>query len=150
MPFLDVCTAMGWKKLVVLSVLLVSGGIVASAQVNVEVVVTDVRDTAGTVMVALFSDPADFLKKPLIGKMAKPARGQVTVVFENLKPGDYAASIIHDANGNRKLDTNFMGMPKEGFGFSNNVMGTFGPPSFDKAKFTVREPVVIRIKTKYL
>lgn len=119
------------------------------AQSQVEVIITDVRDTTGTLMVALFADPGTFLKKPTVGKLTKAKTGQAKVVFENIEPGEYAVSIIHDANNNRKLDTNFMGIPREGFGFSNNVMGTFGPPSFDKAKFRVSGSAVIRIKAKY-
>lgn len=119
------------------------------AQSQVEVIVTDVRDTTGTIMVALFADPETFLKKPTLGKLSKAKSGQAKVVFDNIEPGEYAVSIIHDANNNRKLDTNFIGIPREGFGFSNNVMGSFGPPSFDKAKFRVSGPAVIRIKTKY-
>jgi uncharacterized protein (DUF2141 family) len=119
------------------------------AQSQVEVIITDVRDTTGSIMVALFADPETFLKKPTFGKFVKAKSGQTKAVFENIEPGEYAVSIIHDANNNRKLDTNFMGIPREGFGFSNNVMGTFGPPSFDKAKFRVSGSTVIRIKAKY-
>lgn len=122
----------------------------SSGQASVEVVVTDVRDATGTIMVALFQDPETFLKKPYSGKMTKAVEGQVHVTFDNVAPGEYAASIIHDANDNRKLDSNFIGIPKEGFGFSNDAMGTFGPPSFAKAKFRISGPVVIRIKAKYL
>jgi uncharacterized protein (DUF2141 family) len=55
-------------------------------------------------------------------------------VFENLPRGEYAIKVFHDTNGNEKLDIGFMG-PKEKYGFSNNVMGFMGPPSFDDAKF---------------
>jgi uncharacterized protein (DUF2141 family) len=121
----------------------------ALGQSRVEVMITHVRDTTGTVMVALFRDPKSFLKKPLVGQITKAVAGQTQVVFENVEPGEYAASIIHDANRNKKLDTNIMGIPREGFGFSNDALGTFGPPSFDKAKFKVAGSTVIRIKTKY-
>lgn len=125
-------------------------GTASNGQARVEVVVTGVRDTAGTIMVALFPDQETFLKKPLTGKMTKAVQGQVHLTFDNVAPGEYAASIIHDANDNRKLDSNFIGIPKEGFGFSNDAMGTFGPPTFEKAKFKVSGPLVIRIKAKYL
>jgi len=129
-------------------ILLVKGSSVV-AQSQVEVIITDVRDTTGTVMVALFADPETFLKKPTLGKFVKSKSGQAKAVFEDIEPGEYAVSIIHDANNNRKLDTNFVGIPREGFGFSNNVMGAFGPPSFDKAKFRVSGSTTIRIKAKY-
>jgi len=56
--------------------------------------------------------------------------------LSGLAPGDYAVAVIHDANGNGKLDT-FMGIPREGFGFSRNPTITFGPPSFNAAHFTL-------------
>ncbi len=57
---------------------------------------------------------------------------------------------MHDANGNGKLDSNMMGIPKEGFGFSNDATGSFGPPGFDEAKFnlTGKDQVVV-ITLKY-
>jgi len=49
--------------------------------------------------------------------------------------GTYAVGYYIDANENEKLDTNFLGIPKEEYGFSNNVRGKFGPPSFESASF---------------
>lgn len=75
---------------------------------------------------------------------------QTRIQFDGLPPGNYAAAIIHDENGNKKLDT-VMGIPREGFGFSRNPPIRFGPPKFDAARFTVSgasEPQ--RIKMRYL
>ncbi|WP_272942600.1 DUF2141 domain-containing protein [Sphingomonas sp. ATCC 31555] len=58
--------------------------------------------------------------------------GQLRVT--GLAPGDYAVAVIHDANGNGKLDT-MMGIPREGFGFSRNPAIGFGPPRFTAAQF---------------
>jgi uncharacterized protein (DUF2141 family) len=124
--------------------------LLSQAQYRVEIVVTGVRDTTGVIMVALFAGSETFLKKPVVGKFARAENGRAVVVFEGQPAGEYAASVIHDANRNRKLDTNFLGMPREGFGFSNDAMGTFGPPSFEKARFNVTEPISIHIKTRYL
>jgi uncharacterized protein (DUF2141 family) len=49
--------------------------------------------------------------------------------------GAYAISLFIDVNGNQEFDTNFLGLPKEQYGFSNNAMGTFGPPKFEPASF---------------
>ncbi|WEK44240.1 MAG: DUF2141 domain-containing protein [Candidatus Sphingomonas colombiensis] len=56
--------------------------------------------------------------------------------IEGLPAGDYAVAVIHDENGNGKLDT-FAGIPREGFGFSRNPAIGFGPPSFAAARFTL-------------
>ena len=71
------------------------------------------------------------------------------IVIENLKPGKYAFKFFHDENMNDKLDTSWMGIPKEGFGFSNNPSMTFGPPSFDKTIFELTESLLIKCKPKY-
>ena len=56
-----------------------------------------------------------------------------------LPNGKYAIGLYIDSNENEKLDSNFFGMPTEQFGFSNNVLGRFGPPSFESASFEVKE-----------
>ena len=64
----------------------------------------------------------------------KAAGTQEMFHFSNLPPGTYAAKVMHDENDNGKLDTNFMGMPIEGYGFSNNPQ-LLRKPTFDEAKF---------------
>ncbi len=71
------------------------------------------------------------------------------LVFSNLKPGRYAVSIIHDENGDGKLQSNFMGIPEEGVGVSNNVHGHFGPPSYDDASFILKDHKYLKIKVHY-
>ena len=82
-------------------------------------------------------------------KGSKAKVGEVELVFEKVPPGTYAISVFHDANENGKLDSNFAGIPKEGFGFSNNAMGMFGPPSFGEAKFAFEGEKKIEITLKY-
>jgi uncharacterized protein (DUF2141 family) len=55
--------------------------------------------------------------------------------FLGVAPGTYAVSVFHDENSNGKLDTNFMGIPREGVGASNDAKGHLGPPKFDAASF---------------
>ena len=62
-----------------------------------------------------------------------------------LPHGEYAISLFVDSNGNKKIDKNFLGIPKEQYGFSNNVMGRMSAPSFDQAKFTITEPTIQNI-----
>ncbi|MGJ3648580.1 DUF2141 domain-containing protein [Sphingomonas sp. GlSt437] len=58
------------------------------------------------------------------------------IEIDGLPHGDYAAAVIHDENSNNRLDT-FMGIPREGFGFSRNPPIHFGPPRFTAARFTI-------------
>ena len=55
----------------------------------------------------------------------------------DLPTGTYAIGVFHDVNGNNSLDTNFLGIPKEQYGFGNDATGSFGPPSFDEAAIKV-------------
>lgn len=111
--------------------------VAAIAQNKLEVVVKNVKDAKGTVRVGIFKDDKTFLKDAWKGQVVKAESGEVRVTFEDVPAGTYAISIIHDENENGELDSNFFGMPKEGFGFSNDAMGTFGPPDFSKASFAV-------------
>ena len=60
-------------------------------------------------------------------------------------PGRYALFAMHDANANGDLDLNFLGIPIESYGFSNDAKGTVGPPSFDAAAVEVKGDVPARI-----
>jgi uncharacterized protein (DUF2141 family) len=54
-------------------------------------------------------------------------------VWEHLPPGDYGVAVIHDENQNARLDRNFIGIPKEGFGFANNPHVGLSAPPFQAA-----------------
>jgi uncharacterized protein (DUF2141 family) len=105
-------------------------------QIRVEIV--GLRNDKGQALCALFSSADDFPKK------ADKAVARTTAVISNrhavcdfpgVAPGTYAISVIHDENSNGKLDTNFIGIPREGVGASNDAKGHFGPPKFDAAAF---------------
>ncbi len=118
---------------------------------SLEVTVKNIKGTKGTIRIGLFTTEADFLKTAVKGKVVDANGSEVKVVFEDLPAGEYAVSVIHDENGNEKLDTKAMGIPKEGFAFGNNAMGAFGPPSFDKAKVKLEgKPVQQVISLKYM
>ena len=73
-----------------------------------------------------------------------------TIVFKDLKNGPYAIRYFHDENENDELDTNILGIPKEGFGFSNDAMGRFGPKDFSEWLFEVSGDTHITMTTKYM
>ena len=70
--------------------------------------------------------------------------GTATYQF-TLPAGTYAIGIFVDANYNNEMDRNFFGVPKEQYGFSNNAKGSFGPPSFKDASFTIKDDLSLRI-----
>ena len=73
--------------------------------------------------------------------------GRTEGVIE-LREGTYAIGFYIDKNQNEKIDTNFLGIPKEQFGFSNDVMGKFGPPSFEAASFVHKDETELTMRAR--
>jgi uncharacterized protein (DUF2141 family) len=105
------------RKINLLIVISLTAITVAAGQARLEIIVQNVKEHKGTIRVGLFNSENDFLKKAVSGKIVKADADKITVVFENLKPGEYAVSVIHDENENAELDKNSFGIPKEGFCF---------------------------------
>ncbi|MBB3047965.1 uncharacterized protein (DUF2141 family) [Litorivivens lipolytica] len=77
----------------------------------------------------------------------QPGDSAKTVIIPiELEAGNYALSVYHDENDNKKLDANFIGIPKEPVGLSNDHRPKFGPPKYRKAEIEVSEGTVIEIK----
>lgn len=110
----------------------------AAQAAELTVVLHDVRAQTGLIKIALVDSQAgwDGQAAPVQATGAPPSGGQATFVFKDLKPGAYAVLITHDENGNGQLDTNAMGMPLEGYGFSNNPR-VMRKPTWDEARFDV-------------
>jgi uncharacterized protein (DUF2141 family) len=100
--------------------------------------IAGMRNDQGRVLCSLFSSAADFPKKSdkaVAHAGSDISHGQAACEFGGVGPGTYAVSAFHDENSNGKLDTNFMGIPREGVGASNNAKGHLGPPKFEAAAF---------------
>ncbi len=126
----------------------------AAALNSIKVVVVGLHSNEGEVDCALFGSAEGFpggSGKAMKTTKSKIGNGQGVCTFSGVDPGDYAVSVFHDENGNGKLDTNFLGMPKEGVGASNDAAGHFGPPKFDDARFSYKGgPQSLTIHMKYL
>jgi uncharacterized protein (DUF2141 family) len=101
---------------------------------------TGARNAKGKIRVALFRGAQGFPNDASQAAHTQaadidPQTSSAQVVFPGLPDGVYAVSVFHDENMNEKLDKNFMGVPKEGYGASNNPKKKMGPPNFDEAKF---------------
>lgn len=123
---------------------------ISLAQNNVEVVVKNIKGKTGNIRLALFNTEDQFLKTPYKGEILKIEGETMTVLFKDLPAGTYGASAVHDENTNGKLDTGMMGIPKEGFGFSNDASAMFGPPSFKEAAFKIPEVKTVSVTLKYM
>lgn len=107
-----------------------------AASASVTINLTGIAGSKGMVMAAL-CDKATFLKRcPYMQTVA--ASPAVNLKFDGVKPGMYAAMLFHDENGNGEFDRSPNGMPLEGYGFSRNAKGNYGPPSFEAAAVEIK------------
>jgi uncharacterized protein (DUF2141 family) len=106
---------------------------------GIHVKIQNISNSTGAIACALFQSPKgfpkDFLRFATNITIIKIQESQATCHFSDIPSGNYAMAVIHDANMNGKLDTNWMGAPKEGFGFSNNAEALLSAPSFTAASF---------------
>ena len=113
--------------------------------------VQGLRSAKGNILICMTRLPRHFpdcKSDPDQRHMTVPAASGA-IALGPFAPGDYAIALIHDENGNGKLDT-FVGIPREGVGFSRNPAIRFGAPSFRSAQFAVgRSPVQQEVKIKY-
>jgi len=121
---------------------------------NLTVRVTGARNAKGKIRVALFRDGKGFPNDALQAVHTQAADIDLQtlsaeVVFAALSVGIYAVSVFHDENMNEKLDKNFMGVPKEGYGASNNPKKKMGPPNFVETKFQLGADQSVEIKLMY-
>jgi uncharacterized protein (DUF2141 family) len=100
------------------------------------VTVGNIRSNSGTIRLAFYISPDEWPDNSGndYGKVVPAKRGQIVLHFD-LPPGVYAINGFHDENGNGKFDTNFLGIPKEGYIFSNDARPVLSAPSFDSAAF---------------
>lgn len=128
----------------------------AASNGSVEVTIEGIASTDGLVYASLFSSADGFPgeRELAIANQSVPAsdssNGTLVVKFFEIPAGTFAISIMHDANANGKLDANFLGIPSEDYGFSQNPDSLFGPPSFDKAAVPLAagetQPLTIKLK----
>jgi len=148
------------KRAVLASIFVLSGlGVVPSGPARaddvpgtVRVDVSSFRDRAGLLGCRLHSDPKAFpdaTDGPGVAVAIEADRA--TCLFENVAAGTYAVAVMHDANQNGKVDKNFLGMPTEGYGVSNNRTYAFKPPRWHESKFTVApgESVSLAVTLRY-
>ncbi len=120
------------------------------ADINIEV--QNLKNITGKVSIGLYNKSENF---PIISKVYKGVHLDIDsdtlfYTFKKIPDGIYAVSVFHDENSNSKLDKNFLGIPKEGYGFSNNAKATLLVPSFNDAKFKISTQTVnLNIKMEY-
>lgn len=110
---------------------------------GITVQVVNLPSTMGTVEVSLFDSAENFLVTPYLQQSGHPdENGSFQTRFSAVPEGDYAIVVVHDANDNEQLDTGFLGLTGEAYGYSNNVNSWLGRPDFADAKFSMEDTEV--------
>lgn len=111
-------------------------GHVQSSEIQFEILA--INSDSGKVYIQLFQGEKNYKQgKALASSVIKAKAGDNTVMFHNIEQGEYAIRFFHDQNDNGQLETNFIGMPTEGYGFSNDAKPNFGPAKYEDMKFEV-------------
>lgn len=115
------------------------------SQFKLSIEIVEIRNNTGNIMLQVFDEH----EKILTQEISPIKENQCSFSIPDLKPGKYAVRYYHDENLNGKMDTNLIGKPTEGYGFSNNVIGKFGPLPFEKWLFEITGDKKILLKPTY-
>ncbi len=100
--------------------------------------IAGVNQSEGKIYVQLFKGESNYKNgKANAATIVTANKGKATVSFNNIASGEYALRFFHDENDNGKMETNLLGIPTEGYGFSNNAKPNFGPVAYKEIKFIV-------------
>jgi uncharacterized protein (DUF2141 family) len=111
---------------------------------DITVNISNLNSNDGKVFVGLYNTKESFLNKGYKYLSTEIKNHSTMVTFKDVPNGIYAISMYHDENDNDKMDSNFLGIPKEDYGCSNNAKGFMGPPKWEDAKFEVNNKTVIQ------
>lgn len=118
----------------------------AQGQYSLVVEIEPLRNNKGKVLLELSDDN----KNVIDGFRGEIKDNSCTIAIHDLNPGNYAFKYFHDENNDEKINTNMVGIPKEGYGFSNNASGKFGPPSFNKMIFEFKQTDTLKCIPTYM
>jgi uncharacterized protein (DUF2141 family) len=140
------------KTLLITILFLCSGILSATAQeeetVTLTIEISITKYNKGNILLALYNSEEDYLDNDYRSASVVVTDKKAIIVFKEIDKGTYAFSFFHDVNNNENLDTNFLGIPKEPYGFSNHQKGRFGPPKFEKAMFDIKNDLKLEISIK--
>jgi uncharacterized protein (DUF2141 family) len=133
------------NRILFLSLVLAFSSNISFSQFKLEIEITGIRNNDGNIMLQLFNSD----EKVITQEIGKVKDYKCTFLIANLQPAKYAVRYYHDENMNNKMESNLIGKPTEGYGFSNNVIGKFGPPPFEKWLFELKGDMKIVLKPTY-
>jgi len=114
---------------------------------DITVKIENLNNNTGHIYMSLYNTETSFLNKGYKSTISSIENNSCEVTFEDVPTGVYAISFFHDENENKKMDSNFLGIPNEDYGCSNNARGFMGPPKWEDAKFEVKNKSITQTIT---
>lgn len=111
----------------------------------IKVEITSLKNSKGVIALQLAGKNGEVVK----GVISSIVNNRCEIVIDSLASGTYSIRFFHDENSNDKLDTNWLGLPTEGYGFSNNASALFGTPSIEDRLFKLRGNLNMELQPKY-
>jgi len=134
------------KRFTIFLILILITSFPLQSQVVLKIEISKLKNNSGVVLLELRD-----AEKNLIKGISEKIKGNgCRITIDKLSPGRYTFRYFHDENNNKKIDANWMGMPKEGYGFSNNAKGTFGPPSYKNMIFKLNGDTTLNCTPVYI
>ena len=134
------------KKILTIILVAISFSSFAQDTFNLNVEITNFRNSKGTVLIQVFNKDKEIVKTLEAKIMDKKSNFSIA----NLKKGEYAIRYYHDENNNKELDFNWMGVPKEGYGYSNNAKAMFSEPEFKDWLFQLDKNKILNLECYYI
>lgn len=119
---------------------------------SLQIDIADIKQGKGDIKLALFNQPGGFpfeTGKACKLLKGKAVNGKINFIIDSLSAGRYAIALFHDINNDGILNLNMLGIPKEGYGVSNNAYNTFSAPKYDDASFVHTKTTIQKITMKY-
>lgn len=123
------------------------GQVAADPSYDLTITISGATPQTGQILATLFNSSQSYMNEPYREALAPvDDAGRSTVVIADLPAAAYAVSVVYDWDSDGELDTNFVGIPTEAFGFSNNATALFGPPDWDAVRFKLQGDLSIEIE----
>ncbi len=138
------------KKLTVLIFCLFMARALSAQELTMRI--TGIKQGKGDILIAVFNKEDGFpneTPKAVELLRAVPENGRAELTIKSLPTGRYAIAFFQDTNSDGILNTNFLGIPKEGYGVSNNAFNTFSAPTYTDASFPFPQVSVLNMSIKY-
>ena len=143
-----------FSRKIILAVFLAAPALSGLSQQNkVTITIKNIRSDTGVIRIGIYNNPVQFPQDPVkcfTLEKTMMIEGTMEIVLIDISPGSYAISLLDDEDGNERMKYNFLRMPREGYGFSNNVKPGLKSPPFEKCSIQIgKGNTHLNIKMQY-